>query len=73
MMLLEKKLAHGFVAEFERSPSGSNNCYLIKWDQGGSLAAVEANGVLDAYADDPIEVPDSVLFEAFKWAESNGY
>ena len=72
-MLLEKKLAHGFTAEFEVSPSGSNNCYLIKGDQGGSLAAVEANGVLDAYADDPIEVPVAVLFAAVDWAKSHGY
>lgn len=71
--MLIKKLAQGFTAEFERTGPTSNNCYLIKGDQGGSLAAVEANGVLDAYADNPIVVPDSVLAQAMKWAQCNGY
>ena len=68
-----KKLPCGFTAEFETTGPESNNCYLIKGDQGGSLEAVQVNGVLDAFADNPIVVPDSVIEQALKWAESKGY
>jgi|TARA_B110000208_G_scaffold99775_1_gene124517 hypothetical protein len=66
------KLGLGFTAEFEQYDD-SNNCYISKLSQGGSLQMVAENGCLDPYAGNPIMVPDDILERATKWAESLGY
>ncbi len=75
--MANKKLTGGFCVEFEEFDDGCNNAYLSKTINHraytGSLAYVEDCGQLDGGSGAAIDVPNSILNMALKWAEKQGY
>ena len=71
------EITDGFFVDYMEFDDDTNNAYLYKevdyQTYTASLSCVEHTGQLDGHAGATIDVPDSILNTALKWAQKQGY